>query len=116
VVDISSNKEDIFLDTSRGEEFARRLFDDLNHGLLGPPDDGNAIILSDSNKEEEVCEDDTADIKAAPPSVVNSLAPTVSAANADNAPDGVQDDSNGGRTSDRVQGDSCDGRDNASFP
>jgi hypothetical protein len=37
VVDISSNKEDIFLDTSRGEEFARRLFDDLNHGLLGRP-------------------------------------------------------------------------------
>jgi hypothetical protein len=63
-----------------------------------------------------VCEDDTADIKAAPPSAVNSLAPAVSAANADNASDGVQDDSNSSRTSDRVQGDSYDGGDNASFP
>jgi hypothetical protein len=38
----------------------------------------------------------TTDVKAAPPSVVNSLTTTVSAGNTDDAPDGVQDNSNDG--------------------
>jgi hypothetical protein len=48
----SSNEEDLILDTSRDDEFARRLFGDLNRDVLGPPDDGNVMILSDSDEEE----------------------------------------------------------------
>jgi hypothetical protein len=47
VVDLSSNEEDIFPETSRDEEFTRKLLGGLNHGLLGPPNDSNVIILSD---------------------------------------------------------------------
>jgi hypothetical protein len=52
VVDLSlsSDVEGIIPDTSRYEEFARRLFDDLNRGVLGPPGNGKVIILSDSDE------------------------------------------------------------------
>jgi hypothetical protein len=40
VVDLSLGEEDDFPDTSRGEEITRKLFGDLNCGLLGPPNDG----------------------------------------------------------------------------
>jgi hypothetical protein len=116
VVDLSSDEEDIFPDISCDEEFVRKLFGDLNYGLLGPPGDGNVIILINSDEEKEVREEDTADTEAAPPSVINSLAPTVSTANAVDALDGVQDDSNGSRTPDRVQNDSSDGGDEAGSP
>jgi hypothetical protein len=45
------------------EEFARRLFGDINRNVLGLPNDGKVIILSDSNEEEEeeVREETTAD-------------------------------------------------------
>jgi hypothetical protein len=43
-----------------------------------------------------VHEEITADAEAAPPSAVNSLAPLVSAAADDDAPDGVQDDNSDG--------------------
>jgi hypothetical protein len=62
VVDLSFGEEDDFLDTSHDEEFTRRLFDDLNRGLLGPLGD----------EEEEVREEDTVDAEATPPSIVNS--------------------------------------------
>jgi hypothetical protein len=97
MLDLSSDEEDIFPDISQDEEFARKLFGDLNCGLLGPPGDSNAIVLLDSDEEEEVRKEDTVAIEAAPPSTVNSPTPTVSAADTDDAPDGVQDDSNGGR-------------------
>jgi hypothetical protein len=96
VVDLSSDEEDGLPDTSWDEEFAWRLFDDLNCGLLGLPGDGNVIILSDSDEQEEVHKEDTVDAKAAPPSVLNSPAPTVSATNADDAPEGEQDDNSDG--------------------
>jgi hypothetical protein len=51
VVNLSS-EEDIFPNTSRDEEFTRRLFDDLNCGLLGPPGDGNIIVFNDFDEEE----------------------------------------------------------------
>jgi hypothetical protein len=93
VVDLSFDEEENALpDTSRDEEFTRRLYGDLNHGLLGPPDDSNVIVLNDSNKEEEVREEITTDVKAAPPSIVNSPAPSVSAIDADDAPEEAQDD------------------------
>jgi hypothetical protein len=90
------DEEEIFPDTSRDEVFARKLFGNLNRDLLGPPDDDNVIILSDSDEEEEVCEEDAADAKAVPSSAGNSPTPTVSTTDADDAPDGVPDDSNDG--------------------
>jgi hypothetical protein len=73
VVDLSSDEEDIFPDTSRDEDFARRLFNDLNRGLLGPLDDGCIIIIiSDFDEEEEMHEDDAIDADAVPPSAVRS--------------------------------------------
>jgi hypothetical protein len=77
------------------KEFARMLFNELNHELLGPPSDGNVIILSNSD-EEEAREEITVDVEAAPPSAMNSSAPSISAADADDAFDGVQDDSSDG--------------------
>jgi hypothetical protein len=47
----SSDEEGLIHDTSQDVEFARKLFGDLNHGVLGPLDDGKIIILSDSDEE-----------------------------------------------------------------
>jgi hypothetical protein len=66
VVDLSSSsgEKGLITDVSRDEEFARRLFGDLNRDVLGPPDDGNIIILSDfDEEEEEVREEQTTGIK-----------------------------------------------------
>jgi hypothetical protein len=117
MVNLSSDEEENTLpDTSRDEEFTQRLFVNINRGLLGPPDDNNVIILNDSDDEEEVGEEITTDTKAAPPSAVNSPTPTVSTADADDAPDGVQYDSNDGRTPDRAQNDSSDDGDDVGSP
>jgi hypothetical protein len=85
VVDLSSSsgEGDLITDVSRDEEFTRRLFDDLNHDVLGPSGDGNIIILSDSDEEEEVREKKVIDAEAAPSSVVRSPASTASVDNAD---------------------------------
>jgi hypothetical protein len=48
VVDLSSEEEDAAPNTSQDEEIAQKLFGALNRGLLGPPNDENIIILSDS--------------------------------------------------------------------
>jgi hypothetical protein len=36
------------VDTSRDEELVRKLFDDLNCDILGPPGDGKIIVLNDA--------------------------------------------------------------------
>jgi hypothetical protein len=69
LVDLSSKEDDDFLDTSWDEDFAKKLFNDLNHGLLGLPNGGNVIILGDSVEEGEVREEDTTNPEVAPPSV-----------------------------------------------
>jgi hypothetical protein len=89
VVDLSSGKEDVFPNTSRDEEITTKLFGDLNHGLLGPPNDDNVIIVRHSNEEEEVREDNHADAEAAPSSAENSLAPIAFTYTDDDAPNGV---------------------------
>jgi hypothetical protein len=86
VVDLSSDEEDTLPDTLREEEFIRKLFGDLNHGLLGLPSDTNIIVLSDTDEEEEVREEDAVDVEVMPPSARNSSAPIVSS---DDQPDGV---------------------------
>jgi hypothetical protein len=102
VVDLSSDVEDFFPDTLRDDEFTRKLFGDLNHKLLGSLGDGNVIVLSDSDEEEEVYEEDTVDTEATPPSIEDSLVPTISTANANDASEGAQNDSNDSRTSNRA--------------
>jgi hypothetical protein len=97
VVDLSSEEEDAFTDTSRDEEVTRKIFGALNHGLLGPPGDGNIIILSDSDEEEGVRKDDHSDTEVAPSSARNSPASIGSTATDDDAPNEVQDDSSDGR-------------------
>jgi hypothetical protein len=90
VVDLSSEEEDAFPDTSRDKEIIRKLFGDLNRDLLGPLSDDSVIILSDSDEEKEVREDDCADVEVMPSST--RISPT-STADDDDAPDEVQDDS-----------------------
>jgi hypothetical protein len=105
----SSDEGDLIADVSRDEEFARKLFGDLNHNFLGPPSDGRIIILSDSNKEkEEVCEKKASDVEAAEAassSAVRSLTPTASA-----------DDADKGDTPDRVIGGSSSSEDETGLP
>jgi hypothetical protein len=100
MVDLASpsGEEDFFVDTSRDEELARKLFGDLNRDILEPLGDGKIIVLSDSNDEDEAHEDAAVNIEAAPPSAVNSpVTPaSASASDADETPDGVQDDSSDG--------------------
>jgi hypothetical protein len=96
VVDLSFDEEEIIPDIMRDEEFTWRLFGELNYERPRPPGDDNVIILSDSDKEEEAREKITAGAEAAPPSTMNSLAPFVSVANTDDAPDRVQDVSGDG--------------------
>jgi hypothetical protein len=79
----SSNEEGLITDTSRDEKFTRRLFGDLNLDVLGPPGDGNIIILSNFDEEEAVREEDSTDTKATPSSAAGIPASTASAANVD---------------------------------
>jgi hypothetical protein len=96
MVDLSSEEEEATSDTSWEEEITHKLFGDLNHDLLRPLGDDNVIIISDSKEEEDVREDDDVDAEVAPSSTWNSLAPSTSAADTDDAPNGVQDDSSDG--------------------
>jgi hypothetical protein len=77
VVDLSlsSDEEGLIPVTSWDQEFTKRLFGDLNHDVLGPPGDGNIIILSNSD-EEEVREEDAIDAEAAPSSAAEVPAST----------------------------------------
>jgi hypothetical protein len=76
----SSDEEGLIANTSRDEEFTRRLFGDLNCDVLGPPGDDKIIILSDSDEEEkEVHEKKTIGAKAAPSSAARSSVSTASA-------------------------------------
>jgi hypothetical protein len=112
----SSNEEDFFTDTSWDAEFARRLFGDLNHDLLGPPGDGKKIILNDSDKEEEVREETTNDAFAAPSAVAKSLTPATSTADADEDPGKMQDDNSDDLAPGPDTGKRSGGRDEAGSP
>jgi hypothetical protein len=88
VMDLSSSSDegDLIADVSRNEEFARRLFGDLNCDVLGPPGDGKIIIFSDSDEEEEeVREEKTTGTEDA---ATFAAANPASTAFADNAPTG----------------------------
>jgi hypothetical protein len=116
VVDLSSSlgEEGLIADTSWDTEFTRLLFGNLNHDILGSPGDGKVIILSDSNEEEEVCEETTADADVAPSATEKCLAPTASTTDED--PRKMQDDNSNGLAPDRDIGNSSSGGDEASLP
>jgi hypothetical protein len=118
VVDLSlsSDEEGLIPNTSCDEEFARRLFVDLNYDVVGRPGDGNVIILSNSDEEEEVCEEDAANAEVVPSSATGILTSTASATDVDEAPTGVQDDNSGGRTLDQEADGGSNGGDEASSP
>jgi hypothetical protein len=48
-----SSPSSLVVDTSHDEEFARKLFGDLNRDILGPPGDGKIIIIDDSDDEAQ---------------------------------------------------------------
>jgi hypothetical protein len=87
----SSDEEGFIADVSRDEEFARRLFDDLNRDVFGPSDDGKIIILSDSEEEEEeeVREEKTTGIEDVTTSAAVNPA-SIAFTDADDAPTGVK--------------------------
>jgi hypothetical protein len=115
VVNLSLGEEDVVPYASRDEDVTRKLFGDLNCVFLGSPNDGNVIVISDS-EEEEVHEDDRVDADVAPFSLRISSAPSTSNIVDDDAPDEVQDDSCDNGASDWVQNDSSDGEDRANTP
>jgi hypothetical protein len=105
VVDLSSSSDEKCLIpyTSQDEEFTRKLFGNLNRSVLGPPGDGKVIILSDSDEEEEVCEEHATDTEAALSSAMKSLTPTASVDDTNDADKGRSPDrAIGGSSSDEV--------------
>jgi hypothetical protein len=86
-------------------EFTKKIFGDLNRD-----------ILSNSNEEEEVHEEDAVDAEAAPSSVARAPALIASATDANEAPTGVQDDNCGDRTPDQKADGGINDGDEASSP
>jgi hypothetical protein len=72
-----SDPSSLVVDTSRDEEFTRKLFGDLNRDILGPSGDGKIIIIDDSD-DDEAQEEGTTDIDpmAVPASVTDAPAGT----------------------------------------
>jgi hypothetical protein len=48
-----SGPSSLVVDTSRDEEFARKLFGELNRDILEPPGDGKIIIIDDFDNEAQ---------------------------------------------------------------
>jgi hypothetical protein len=118
VIDLSSSSdvEDTIVDTSHDEDFAKRLFGDLIHDVLGLPGDGKIIILSDSNEEEEVREEKATSAEAIATSVAINPASITSTADADKAPKGVQGDCSDKCSPDRDAGDGTTRGDEVELP
>jgi hypothetical protein len=86
---LSSDEENFIADTSHDTEFAKKLFGDLNHDILGPPGDGKVIILDDSDEEKEALDEKTIGTKLAATSAAVNPVSTTSAV-ADDAPVGAK--------------------------
>jgi hypothetical protein len=118
VVDLSSpsDEEEHIHDTAHDFEFTQHLFGELNRDLLGPPDNGNVIILSDSDEgKEKVHEEKSASVEdVATSAAVNSVStasaddintpaeksstPAASPTDTDNDPEVEPNDSSDGLT------------------
>jgi hypothetical protein len=92
----SSDEEGLIADVSWDEEFAKRLFGDLNYDVLGPPSDDKILILIDSDKEKEEEEreekttstEDAATSAAVTSAIVNPT--SIASTDADDVPTGVK--------------------------
>jgi hypothetical protein len=64
----------LVVDTSHDEEFARKLFGDLNRDILGSPGDSKIIIIDDSDDDDDAQEEGTTSIDptAVPASVADA--------------------------------------------
>jgi hypothetical protein len=118
VIDLSSSsdEEDFFTDTSWDAEFARRLFGDLNHDLLGLPGDGKVIVLSDSDEEDEVHEDTAVDADVAPSAATKSSTLAASTTDVDEDPKKMQDDNSDDLVPGQDTGKSSDSGDGTGSP
>jgi hypothetical protein len=96
-----SSPSSLVVDTSHDEEFARKLFGDLNRDILGPPGDGKIIIIDDSDDEAQ--EEGTAGID--PTVVPASIADAPARARVANGDDqGSEQEADGGGDSGRSTG------------
>jgi hypothetical protein len=75
----------LIIDTSRDEQFARKLYGDLNRDILGPPGDGKIIIINDSDDDDEAQEEEMAGIE--PTAVPASFVDAPAGAKVDNSDD-----------------------------
>jgi hypothetical protein len=90
-----SDPSSLVVDTSRDEEFARKLFSDLNHDILGPPGDCKIIIIDDSDDDDEAQEEGTAGVK--PMTVLASAVDAPAGTRVDNSDDqGSDQEADGG--------------------
>jgi hypothetical protein len=80
-----SGPSSLVVDTSRDEEFTKKLFGDLNRDILGPPDDGKIIIIDDSDNDDEAQEEGMAG--AEPTAVPAPAADTPVGTRVDNSDD-----------------------------
>jgi hypothetical protein len=95
-----SGPSSLVVDTSRDEEFTRKLFDDLNRDILGPPGDGKIISIDDSDDDDKAQEEGTAGIDptTVPASAADAFA-GVRVANSDDQ--GSEQEADGGDDSGR---------------
>jgi hypothetical protein len=93
-----SGPSSLVVDTSRNEEFARKLFGDLNRDILGPHGDGKIIIIDDSDDDDEAQEEGMAGAE-----------PMTFPASATDAPAGTKVDNSDDQGSDQE----ADGDDNS---
>jgi hypothetical protein len=93
-----SGPSSLIVDTSHDEEFAKKLFNDLNRDILGPLGDGKIIIIDGSDDDEAQEETDGIKPTAIPASVADALA----GAKVDNSDDQESDqEADGGDDSGR---------------
>jgi hypothetical protein len=93
----------LVVDTSCDEEFARKLFGDINRDIVGPPGDIKIIIIDDYDNDDEVQEEGMIGIDpmAVPASAADAPAGT-SVTNSDDQ--GSKQEVNGGSNSERSTG------------
>jgi hypothetical protein len=93
----------LVVDTSHDEEFARKLFGDLNRDLLRPLGDGKIIIIDDSDDDDEAQEEGMAG--AEPTTVPASAADAPTGTKVDNSDEqGSDQEADGGDNSKRSVG------------
>jgi hypothetical protein len=98
-----SGPSSLVVDTSRDEEFARKLFVNLNRDILGPSSDGKIIIIDDSDNDDEAQEEGTGGID--PMTVSASIANAPARARVANSDDqGSEQEADGGDDSKRSIG------------